>query len=214
MRNLVLLGPFVLFFCTPAHAQSYARGDDSSTYAQTFQFSVTLSGSDRREPDRNLPEAPVPKISPAKHPPCALALASKCAQNSEAPKSPFSAPLIQSREPRVADKKFWLSTAGSAGASLLSTWAGIHCRHRNGVEPCTAHYGGFAAIEASRFGFSAIVVPIIAYEWKKSDASDDAKHSLWWTIPSAVTAFNVGFAIREFNQGCNGPRLPNGGRCQ
>jgi hypothetical protein len=113
---------------------------------------------------------------------------------------------------RIADRNFWLVAAGSAGASLLATAAGIHCRHRNGVEPCTAHYGAFAATEAVRFGFSAIVFPAIGYAWKRSE--EGSRHSEWWVLPGAVAAYNVGYAIREFNQGCNGARLPNGGRCQ
>jgi hypothetical protein len=214
MRKLVLIGPFALFFCTTAYAQSRAQEHDPSAQTQPLDISATGSPSGRLALDPNLPDAPIPKISSTENPPCALAIANKCLQDSVNPPSSFTPLRIQSREPRVADRKFWLSTAASAGASLVSTWAGIHCRHRNGVEPCTAHYGEFAPIEATRFGFSAIVVPLIAYKWKKSDASDGAKHSLWWTIPTAVTGFNIGFAIREFNQGCNGPRLPNGGRCQ
>jgi hypothetical protein len=176
------------------------------------QVNVALRQPAYRSLARNLPDMPKAQEVKDAALSCLPDAAARCA-NLTKRADPLRASLNEgTRRPRVADRSFWLVTAGSAGASLLATAAGIHCRHRNGVEPCTAHYGAFAATEGVRFGFNAIVFPAIAYGWKSDDQS--SRHSKWWVMPAAVSVFNVGYAIREFGQGCNGPRLPNCGRCQ
>jgi hypothetical protein len=174
---------------------------------------LTLVEPDHADAIGMLPDAPLPKASKDQESSCSAGLGRPCAFFLGGRPDPLQAPFQrENARLRVADKKFWLVTAGSDGASLLATWAGIHCRHHNGVEPCTAHYGEFAATEGVRFGFSVIVVQAIAYRWKKDD--EGTKHSSWWLFPASNIAFNVGYAIREFNQGCKGPRRPNGGRCE
>jgi hypothetical protein len=157
------------------------------------------------------PDSPEPKNAAEARPVCATQLIKPCTLNPTASailSDPITSPR---RKQRAADRNFWLVTGGPVGASALATLGGIHCRHRNGVEACTGKYGSFAAFEGIRFGFSAIVVAAIGYGWKKEDQG--IPHSKSWFIPAAWTAFNVGWPIREFNQGCPGPRLPNNGRC-
>jgi len=39
-------------------------------------------------------------------------------------------------------------------SSLLATKGGVDCRNRNGVEPCSEHYGAFNAMEGVRGGMA------------------------------------------------------------
>jgi hypothetical protein len=98
----------------------------------------------------------------------------------------------QVKKQRVADKKFWLLTLGSAGASILATSAGVRCRHRYGVERCLEKYGSFWGIEGVRLGVSAIAFPALAYTLKKNGERG------WWILPASAIAFNAGYSAREF----------------
>jgi hypothetical protein len=138
------------------------------------------------------------------------------AKHSEEPKNrPYDQPKLKikvEREPRVADRNFWLLVGASGGASALATAGGIHCRHGNGVEVCTQSYGTFAAFEGIRFGASTLLVGVIAYMWKQDNVELGARHGKWWIVPAIAIAANGWYAAREFRQGCrNGTvRLPNG----
>jgi hypothetical protein len=213
MNSAVCLVGILLFSAPRTAAQAESNsGRKILIEMESAEISSTLIEPNYRESVRNLPDNPKPQEREAGNLPCPAGARTPCASLVRHPDSSIASLKPEARRPRVADKKFWLLTAGSAGSSLLVTFAGIHCRHRNGVEPCTAHYGEFAATEGVKFGFSAIVIPAIAYAWKKND--EGSRHSKWWVFPVGVIAGNIGYAIREFNQGCNGPRLPNGGRCQ
>src|SRR5262249_7917974 len=112
---------------------------------------------------------------------------------------------------RVANRSFWLVTAGTATTIVMPTLAGVHCRHRNGVEPCTGNYGSFWAIEGVRIGFSTLIFPM-TYALKKDDEGNP--HGKWWLPAAAFSAFNIGYAMRQYNQGCEGkPRDPKTGKC-
>lgn len=210
MRKRVYIIAALLLAPLPRAAQGQPpaqSGDPIET--QPAAIAATLVEPHPLTISNRLPDSPEPKNVAER--PCAFGLFKPCTTN-PTPANVSSNPIANpTGKHRVADRNFWLVTTGSAGASVLATLGGIHCRHRNGVEPCTEKYGSFAAFEGIRFGFSAIVFPAIGYAWKKEDQG--IPHSKWWFIPAAWTAFNVGWAIREFNQGCPGPRLPNSGRC-
>jgi hypothetical protein len=199
--KLFLVGTLVLFWTPPVFAQ--VNPTESGT------------GSIRIDPGikGTLPDAPLPKKPEDERSACTAGSVTPCSQQGPRPAASQQLYRADDREPRVADMKFWFVAAGSAAASLLATGAGMHCRKRNGVEPCTEHYGSFSAMEGVRFGVSGIGIPFLAYKLKKEDSGWENRHSVWWVFPAIAASINLGFAIREFNQGCNSPRLPNGGRC-
>jgi hypothetical protein len=146
----------------------------------------------------SLPDRPLPRLS-EKHcewsgPACQdLSLR----PNPNPPKPAAVRPV--SKEPRVADKKFWVMSGLTAGSGLFTWHAGRVCRSRNGVEPCFQHYGAFNAMEGVRLGGSAILVPALAHWWK----SDHPKS--WWAIPLGMIGFNVGQAFQELSIRRKGP---------
>lgn len=201
MVKLFLVGTLVLFSTIPVLAQ--VNPTESGT------------GSTRIDPGikGTLPDAPLPKKPEDERSACTAGSVTPCSQRGPRPAASKQFYRANDREPRVADRNFWLWIGASGGASALATAGGIHCRHRNGVEPCTQHYGAFAAFEGVRFGASTLVVGTIAHMWKQDNMDLDARHGKWWVVPAIASALNLGYAIREFNQGCNGARLPKGGRC-
>ncbi|SRR6266478_3711361 len=77
------------------------------------------------------------------------------------------------------------------GTSLLATKGGIDCRRRNGVEPCTAHYGEFRGTEIMRGGFS---FSMSAITW------GCLKENSWkpcYSFAAGTAAFNTFWFVHE-----------------
>jgi hypothetical protein len=85
----------------------------------------------------------------------------------------------------VANKTYEYGTyAGPVVMSLLATKGGFDCRHRNGVEPCTAHYGEFRPTEGARFAVSLTFSGLSMYGHKQKFKE--------WPVPAwGMTAFNA-----------------------
>lgn len=79
------------------------------------------------------------------------------------------------------------------GSSLLATKGGVDCRRRNGVEPCTQHYGEFHAFEAARGGFSVAMSTI---SWKCLSGTGD---KACYSFAVGTTAFNLYWYRHEEN---------------
>lgn len=212
MNKTIIVACVFLFSISPATAQVETVSAQLTTIdTQSAKPNSTFLELGDLPLRRDLPDNPVPKIPSDAGQPCPTKLGKPCV----VPAGRFYAidpfPRRQSKGTRVADKKFWAMFGVSVGSSLLATKAGIGCRHRNGVEPCSMGYGAFAAFEVVRMVYSTVVWPPIGYMWKKGDQEVGTKHSFWWIAPAIGIGWNAVVAAREFNQGCkSGPRLPNG----
>jgi hypothetical protein len=92
-----------------------------------------------------------------------------------------------------ANRNFWIGSA-AMGASSLGPWIGGNiCRHNNGVEPCTEHYGSYNAWNGLLTGASVFAAPAVFYGCRK-----EYQKSKWcWLIPGIVVGGNVGWGIHE-----------------
>jgi hypothetical protein len=61
---------------------------------------------------------------------------------------------------------------------------------RNGVEPCTSHYGSFAGTEAARFGVSLTFSGLSMFGRK-------AAYKEWFAPAAGMAAFNGYWAYRQ-----------------
>src|SRR6266446_1253127 len=75
--------------------------------------------------------------------------------------------------------------------SLLATKGGVDCRRRNGVEPCTVHYGEFRGMEIARGGFS---FSMSAITW---GCLKDTGWKGCYGIAGSTAAFNVYWFVHE-----------------
>lgn len=74
--------------------------------------------------------------------------------------------------------------------AALATNAGHVCRQRNGVEPCTAHYGEFGGTEGVRMGVSLTFSGLSMFGHKE--------HYKEWCAPAlGMFAFNSYWAYRQ-----------------
>ena len=83
-----------------------------------------------------------------------------------------------------------IAAGGSAG---FATAAGVDCRHRLGVEPCTGGYGEFKGIEAARWILTGSLIVFGEYERKHEE-------SLWFVPALGVTALNVTQGVQQLHQ--------------
>jgi hypothetical protein len=212
MNKIILATCVFLFSISFARAQVEGATTQVPTMdTRSAQPNSTLLGLGDLPFRKDLPDKPVPKILGDGDQACPFESANPCSvpTSHSYTSDPFR--RRQSKETRVADKKFWSLFGVSVGSSLLATKAGVGCRHRNGVEACSMGYGAFAAFEVVRMVYSTVVWPPIGYMWKKGDQEGGTKHSFWWIAPAIGIGFNTVTAIREFDQGCKrGPRLGNG----
>src|SRR5215469_2178622 len=137
----------------------------------------------------SLPDSPAPKIRQNEDSSCLSHVETRCGQ----PQQFTNAFQQPERAPRVANKSFWFVIAGTAATIVMPTIAGIHCRNRNGVEPCTGHYGNFWAIEGTRIGLSAAIFFPMTYALKEDD--EGTRHGKWWAPAAALSAVNITFAV-------------------
>jgi hypothetical protein len=93
---------------------------------------------------------------------------------------------------RIADKKFWLLTAASVGASVAASFAVNRCRRDHGIGPCTdGGYGEFKTREVLRQGLTAFLI-LPTYKIKKIEDEDGAKHKFWWLFEAGNIGLNAG----------------------
>jgi hypothetical protein len=94
---------------------------------------------------------------------------------------------------RPSDKHFWFINAEAYVSTAAPLLGGLRCRHRNGVEPCTSHYGAFYQAWAWTSAIE-MVGGTAAYHICRKDNHNSKKCDL---IQHVVTALNVGWGIHE-----------------
>ncbi len=106
--------------------------------------------------------------------------------------STANAQTLKAVKHRVADKKLWISTAISVGASVAASFALNKCRHDHGIGPCTdGGYGEFKTREGLRQGLTGFLI-LPTFKLKKLEDDDGSKHKLWWLFQAANTGVNLG----------------------
>lgn len=100
-------------------------------------------------------------------------------------------PKVQ-KEPRTADKKFWLKVAVMGASAGFHTYGGNVCRRNNGVEPCTAHYGEYRGTEIADYGLTTVFAALY-YKCRK-----DNENSKWCDIlPTLIIGGNTYWGRHE-----------------
>jgi hypothetical protein len=129
---------------------------------------------------KELPDAPTPKVA------------------AESKLGPAHTNPYAVKDPYWNDHKIWTPHALVMeglmfGGSYANYKGGDICRHNNGVEPCTAHYGAFYQTVT----FDAII-SISAGTAVYHMCRKDTHNSKWCDIiPSTVIGLNTGWGIHE-----------------
>lgn len=111
--------------------------------------------------------------------------------------SAADAQVIKAVKHRVADKKFWISTAISVGSSIAASATINRCRHDHGIGPCTdGGYGEFKTREGLRQGLPAFLI-LPTYKIKQIEDEDGSKYKYWWLLQAANAGVNVGVIIQN-----------------
>lgn len=91
----------------------------------------------------------------------------------------------------------FLAMEGTAiGSSAFEAAAVHHCRQRNGVEPCLAHYGEAWATFGVTAGMSTVVFPAITEGCWKGTNNSNWCYPLGYTFPAG----QVVFSFRELSE--------------
>jgi hypothetical protein len=81
--------------------------------------------------------------------------------------------------------KIALVWGAPVASSLLATKGGVDCRKRNGVAPCSEHYGEFNAFEGVRGGFSLTMSTL---SWKCLNGTGD---KMCYSMAVGTAVFNT-----------------------
>jgi hypothetical protein len=164
-------------------------------------------GSHPQQPERNLVEAPIPKV-PATT--CSLACRG---DSSTSVATSFRSKPKPNNDLVAADKKFWFANGAVLGAAILQTSAVAHCRHTVGRESCVGRYGDFIAMQSVNI-ITVTGTSLSTYWWKKADKESGVKHSSWWLVPFGLVAFNGYLAAQQYRKHCPAGKVFNGDDCE
>lgn len=108
-----------------------------------------------------------------------------------------NAEVLKAIKHRVADKKFWISTAISVGTSIAASATINRCRRDHGIGPCTdGGYGEFKTREGFRQGLTGFLI-FPTYKIKKLEDQGGTKYKFWWLFQAANAGVNIGVIVQN-----------------